>query len=1150
LAEKHNRELVPYFLSLNGQNDASISSSALPKPKLLAWLTLFSKFSNPKALYATDTLRSLYTTLLSHPDRALQNIALTCLFTYKSPHLTPYEDHLRALLDDTRWRDELSLLSLDTIPSASRGEILDVFIRLLYGVMLEKKGRGRGGGGGGADRRAAVLGAFTGCTDKELGLLIDLMLRPFGWDRASPASGVKDGFNARLVDDDISDKQITGFLTLLGDVLKNLGSRLLLYWPAMLGMTINLISTAQARIDGSVEEKDMEVANVEDAVVEDVEVDVAEEADGAGSSKSSSKIARSIRQIGLKRFADFFRIPVIFDFTPYMEAAFMSFINPRLPLLDKENTQAPSALLELFYIWTVDGVHIPLLVDFNNNTLPKIYDCLIATNVKPSVVSRVFDIVDNILSCSAEDDYTRDHALKPHVSHLLTNLSVLVERTKGSAAIATPIGQRQITILSEIAQYSSNSEQATTLLHLFNPLLRRPAKIVPERVKVGLVKIIGELIHLIPEMKDRQSPTYLKTYGLLSQLFQSLRSRPGRLNLVSTFRRLAQLDASLLELADLLESMNAYSVKRMDEPDFDRRISAFASLNDNLYKSFSCTEWLPVLYNMLNFIQDPAELAVRNSASHAMRLFIDIVAAQTSPEFEDTFVRILYPGLKNGLRSKNELVRAEVLGVIAYAVKTCEHMSALQEMRTLLEGGDEEANFFNNILHIQVHRRSRALRRLADHCAEGHLKSTTIADIFVPLVANYIVSTTTLDHHLVNDAILATGRMAKQLSWGAYYALVQKYLKLSRMKDESERIYVRTLVALLDNFHFPMEEVVLAEPVNEDTAIDEDGEDIDEAEAEAAAAESALLVAKESKKIARIADAVNLRLLPSLLAHLEKHEKHDANTDENTRIPIAVGIVTVAMHLPTTTRDAQITRLVTILSQILRSKSQETRDLVRDSLNRIAVHLGPSYLPLILRELRAALLRGPQLHVLAYAIHSLIVHVTTGYHAKNFMILDHAVNDVAHVSAEVIFGESGKDVQAEDFKTKLREVRVSSSRGLDSFAVMAKFITPARISSLLSPVKKIMQETESIKVMALVDEVLKRIATGLNGNQHLVPTELIVLCNTLISQNAKFLQQIPSRRKNNIKGDAIVQMKRKVDNDTDHYANNSFRYAFSCFLLL
>lgn len=1130
---------MPYFLTLSGHSDVSVSSSILPKPKLLAWLTLFSKFSNPKALYSTDTLRSLYITLLSHPDRALQNMALTCLFTYKSPHLTPFEERLRALLDDTRWRDELSLLSLDTIPDASRSEVIDVFIRLLFGVMLEKKGRNRGGGGGG-DRRAAVLSAYTGCTDQELGLLVDLMLRPFGWNRASAASVLQDGFKTEPIDAQISNKQLTGFLTLLGDVLKNLGSRLRTYWPALLGTTVNLLSTVQIRIDSTGEEKDTEGGEVlkdDDAIVEEVEV--MEDSTGDGSPQASSKFARSIRQLGLKRFTDFFRVPIIFDFTPFMGAAFASFISPRLPALDRENTQAPSALLELFYTWTVDGVHIPLLVDFDNEALPKIYDCLVSTNVKPGVISRIFDIVDNLLSCSAEDDYTRDVALKPHVSRLLTNLAVLVERTKGSATIATPIGQRQITILSEIAQYSTNSEQASTLLDLFNPLLRRPAKIVPEKVKAGLVKIIGELLHLIPDMKDRESATYQKTYALLSQLFQSLRSRPGRISLVATFQRLALLNGSLAEVAALVEALNAYSAKRMDEPDFDRRLVALGTLNVTQHGTFTCSQWLPVLYNMLNFIQDPVELAVRNSASYAMRHFINLVAAQTSPEYEDTFIKVLFPGLKNGLRSKNEQVRVEVLGVIAYSVEKCEHMPMLQEMRILLEGGDDEANFFNNILHIQVHRRSRALRRLADHCEAGHLKSTTIADIFVPLVANYIVSTTTVDHHLVTDAILATGRMSRQLTWGTYYALVQKYLKLSRTKDESERVYVRALVALLDNFHFSMEQEFLPEATAENP--DEDGEDADPAEVEAAAAASVALAAQESKKIARIADAVNLRLLPNLLNHLEKH---DVTTDDNTRIPLSIGIVTVAMHLPAATREAQITRLLTILSQILRSKSQETRDLVRDSLNRIAVHLGPTYLPVVLRELRAALLRGPQLHVLAYATHSLVVHITNGEHAKDFTTLDNCVHDVAYVSAEVIFGESGKDVQSEDFKTKMREVKVASSRALDTFATMAKFITPARISSLLGPIKTIMHETQSSKVITLVDEVLKRIATGLNGNQHLVPAELLVLCNTLVSQNAKFLQQTVTRRKNAVKGDAIVQMKRKVAKDTDHYANNSFRFVY------
>jgi U3 small nucleolar RNA-associated protein 20 len=387
-----------------------------------------------------------------------------------------------------------------------------------------------------------------------------------------------------------------------------------------------------------------------------------------------------------------------------------------------------------------------------------------------------------------------------------------------------------------------------------------------------------------------------------------------------------------------------------------------------------------------------------------------------------------------------------------------------------------------------------------------------------------------MDHHLVNDAIVTTGRMAKRLSWGTYYALVQKYLTLSERKDESERVYIRTLVALLDNFHFPMDEVLPTEPIVED--IDGEGD-------VASSTEPSKVGGVAQASTTRIADGVNIRLLPKLLAFLEKHEP---DTENHTRVSISSGIVTVAKHLPPPAREAQITRLLTILSQMLRSRSQELRDLVQDSLNRIAVNLGASYLPIICRELRTILIRGPQLHVLAHVIHSLIIHVTTGDHAVSFPCLDSCINDVADVASEVIFGESGKDVQAEGFKTKMREVRGSSSRGLDSFTILAKHITPAKISSLLAPVKAIMHETAAISVMGLVDEVLKRITVGLNGNQHISPGDLLTLCNTLISQNAKFLRHIPSRRTNKPKNDVVVQIKRQMTSSTDHYANNSFRY--------
>lgn len=164
---------------------------------------------------------------------------------------------------------------------------------------------------------------------------------------------------------------------------------------------------------------------------------------------------------------------------------------------------------------------------------------------------------------------------------------------------------------------------------------------------------------------------------------------------------------------------------------------------------------------------------------------------------------------------------------------------------------------------------------------------------------------------------------------------------------------------------------------------------------------------------------------------------------------------------------------------------------------------------------------------------------------KSFHTLDDCVHDAAHVSAEVIFGESGKDVLSEEFKTKMREVRSSSSKGVDSFAIIAKFITPSKISSLLIPVRNILHETETLRVMQQVEELLRRISSGLNSNEHLKPKDLISLCNTLISENSRFVQApapAPSKsKKRRGKADsAIVQMKRTQGVSSDHYANNSF----------
>ena len=1094
----------------------------LPRHKLTAWLILFSKFTNPKALHATDTLFTFYRDLLSHPDRALQTVALNCVFTYKLPNLVRHEETLRHFLDDTLWRDELAHLELASLDPSDRPMFVDTTIRLLFGIMLERKGRTKGG-----DRRAAVLSALSVCSEDELGLLVDLMLKPMGSSSLAWQDG---GFVLAEVASNVSLKQQVGFLNLLGQVLRHLGPRVVSHWPALLGTALNLVASAQSRLGGS-----KPAANGASEDQGEEEEDTDPEADENVDGGSTTKTLRSIRQLGFRRLADFFRNPVSFDYSSYLRASFDAVISPRLALLDQENTQAPSALLDVFYLWASRPEYVRYLVDYDARILPKVLDCLVATNVKPAVLMHIFDIVDRLLAFSSEDDTIAQTVVKPHLSILLGNLTTLVERTKGDQHLSSPIAQRQISVLSQVAHHITDPAQAVVLVGLLSPLLRRPGKVVPEKTKMNLLTILDNLFVIVPDLSDPASATYTKVYDLMSYLFLAFRSNGARLALASTWNRLAGVQPSLQDLAALLESLNACSTKRVNEPDFDRRLAVFTTLNEERYASLSARDWLPVLYNALHFVQDPEELAIRNNAAFTLRRFVGVVASDSAStaETETLLMRTILPALKNTLRSKTELVRAEALGVIAHAVLKCDRIASLQEMRPLLAGGDDEASFFTNIHHIQVHRRTRALRRLGEQCEGGQLRSKTLVEIFVPLVEHYVVSTGSLNHLLVAEAINTLGRIAGQLHWPAYYALVQKYVRNAKEKDDAVRVHVRALVAILERFHFSMEEVV--QETGE--VVVEDEENVAEAEAPPPA---------PSVDVKKVSDAVNLRLLPTLLGYLENRDENE----DSLRIPIGLGIAKIALHLPSPTKDAQIGKLLTVLSQALRSRSQETRDLVRETFCRIVVALGPAHLPLALCELRAALLRGPHLHVLAYVTHALLTHVTTPdpNRPTAFDDLDGCIDDIAHVASEVVFGESAKDVQHEDFRTKMREVKGSASRGFECFALGARYVSPGRLSALLGPLRSVMGVTNSTRVMQQVEEVLKRIAGGLNANARVGPPELLVLCHTLVSQNAKFLQEAVStkERGRGRKDDYIVQTKQKIVSDNDYYAHNSYRCVFLC----
>ncbi|KAJ2918304.1 hypothetical protein MD484_g2111, partial [Candolleomyces efflorescens] len=1260
LAEKHNRELVPYFLSL-ANND---TNSSISKQKLVSWLTLFSKFSNPKALHSTSTLKSLYISYLSHPFRPLQRVALDCLYTYKSPYLTSWQERFKTLLDDTRWRDELTHLDLGHMEPQEREEIVDILIRVLFGTMLEKRGRSRG-----ADRRAAVLGTLGSCTDDELGLLVDLMLLPLGVDRNAHGGTA---FEISVVEAAVNGRQVSGYLTLLGDVMRLLGSRLMQFWPALLGTTIDVVAFSQARIQELVTEDDGQAEGEERE--EDAEEE--DEQDAPQDEHFSPKVLRSIRQLGLKRLADFFRVPVVFPFETYLAASFKAVVSPRLEAFARENIQSPSAILDLFHVWSSNHQHAFYLVRYDGQVLPALYNCLVAQNVKPVVVDRIFDVIERVIGYAEIDQAARDEILLPHTELLLANLATLVERTKGgqsktsgslSLSLTTPLGQRHLAILSTLSPFATSPSQASTLLGLFLPLLKKPNKQVPEKVKANILTILRDMMGLIPELKTPSSALWSKLYNALSSLFSTLRTRTARQKLVEAFTRLEDgVEGEAKEWLHFVSShlalLNAYSVKRMDEPDFDRRLAAYSTFNDE-----TCTSplllpiaWIPILSQAFHDIQDVDELALRSAAGYTLRRFVEVVADPSGrpappPEYAGTyeaaFLVTFLPELRASISTPLQAqgpnatssfaVKADLLSLLSFTVSISPPTLSptIVTLKPLLEDGDEEANFFNNILHIQIHRRTRAIRRLGERCEKGEFErdassgtNAVIRDWLLPIVTWFIGSGSAFmktqtnvnkedqqNHLTTNEAIATLGKLSAYLGWSPYYGLVQRYLRLAYTRDDWEKVYVRTIVSILENFEFEVSEVrgegapalggVEDAPAAEKMDVDEPAEVVDgdtDAQVEQADEEEQQ-EPRDPRRKPNVLTSLKGKLLPSLLAYLsppsQKYE--DDTTPLTVRLPVALAIARLTLRLPGSTvedrerKETEMRRLATELSHMMKSRSQEVRDAVRDVLGRIALTVlgfdkkagdakpsfdGDSYLKVIVDELETALTRGPQLHILVTTVNSVIAKVVAGAEGREDtkdaeedevekpavagqLFLDKVVPSITSISSTILFGDVSSNSDANSgpvppnhISPTFREPRQSLNASYSLYAFAAQYSSPSILPELLRDVKGVMGVTSNVKVMTVADEVLRRVGGGLERNRGIEQEgandnpEADWLVNViwgLISGNVAFLKErenwsnpkVKKKRKGiKDKSDHIVERSRKTQVESDQYAHNSYRF--------
>lgn len=1128
VAEKRSRSLVPILLrwasdTRESLNDNEIENALDGEPSIhsltggwnrkdqKAMLSLFAQFTNPKVLYKSSEVYEALLHLLTNGDVEIQKSALKAILTWKLSGVKRYEENLTNILDDVKFREQISVF-LDVghadseIQDADREDLIPVVLRLLYGRIVSRTGLASGKKGQEAKRKA-VFAALTRFEEANLQQFLTIALgRLNGIDVLSGDGAPNDIFIQNTLD----PRKQYGFLNMLEDMLDTLKSQIeplvsrlvdpVLYCLVFASRNLNVVQA-----DGGEAEKDENVS-----------------------------LLRKIRQSGLHCLNSLLEYCPTFTWGPYMPTIQKELVIPRLDKLPIETAQSVSGLL-VFFARLSSSINLARYLsvpDSEASILDKAAECLTVPSAKDEVKKHVINkilrsLIETInTSESKSPTETADVkacVMKPHAHSFLAHLQTVLKESPSKEVL-----DAAVLAVVDLAPFIVGSEESFAMLDIASFLLQQPTKRVNPRMKSNLLRILREFIPKFPT--DTIGQVFATAYPVVCSLFAFFNDRDNRILLAEVLKCLTSGNADLSEAGELCEDLNSYNPMRIDEPDFDRRAKAFSTINETKYQQFSLEQWRPLVYNMLFFIRDTEELGIRVGASYGLRRFIEAASCRPASEQESlkTFISTaVLAGIKNGIKDSPEITRSEYLSVLAQVVRKFPEWDLIKDMVVLLAGDDEEASFFSNVLHIQQHRRLRALRRLAGEAKRGQLRSVNVMQFFIPVLEPFIFDKADDEgaHNLTAETVTTLGFIVECLDWSQYRSLMNRYITYMKSKTDMEKTIIKLLNSAIDGLN----RSCIVKGYIIDGAIEgqSDNEEFSDAmEVDAPLSELARTIPSQEK----MAEDMIKHILPTLTQYI--HNKDDALV--SLRIPVAIALIKLLRLLPQEEFTGRLPGVLMDICSILRSKSQDTRDTTRKTLSDIATLVGPAYFGFILKELRTALPRGYQLHVLSYTMHSILVHLVPTIKPG---AIDYCVNDITSIILDDMFGVTGQEKDAEDYVSKMKEVK--SNKSYDSMELMAKITSLGHLSQLVRPVDSLLREKVDLKTLKKIDELLRRLGLGVSQNNAIKDRQILMFCYEIIKEASstridekgrpredyrvkRYLVKLKSADKANLKGATTV----------------------------
>lgn len=1053
LPERNFPQLLPFIIN----EDLEDSSDAEKGSLLEGWtmadrnglIEALSVFKRLKKVQGIEKVTKVLMTLLMNRQTSTQHLALKCILNLKNEIYEKYTKHLNNLLDDTVFRDEIILLMQNSeqspIEKGDESVIIPIILRILFGRAQTLKTNSAKLG-----RKHAAIKSLNNFEEEYIVEFLKLSFWKFDLGEFIETQTVNPAHVTRRV-----LKNISGFIALNLDLTSTLGKKHsesleLLLNPLIYGL--------------SVSEYVIEHAEEYDPIFE--------------------KTARNNRKSGFKllnQMANYFGDE--FDWSPYSQTIYSNLMQSKMDKFAEENTEDPSSLMKFMSLFIQPNLLTFLYFD-DFKALRAMLKLLGNPNSKDPVLLLGLKFVTSLLEISSTDEIFID-AISIVVSECLNSLVTIFDVT-ANPEINGLVVQILLTFVNN--EYITNNEVRGVLIDSLTSALEKPNTQIRLDVKSDIVNIMALLL----EEYDCSYEEILPVYKNISKMYKSYAQREMRIEISKVFQSISTKFEQFEKISHLIIGLNAYDDKRIREPDYETRLDCFSIINETEYLNFSILEWLPVLYCVLFFINDEEDQSMRSSASYTLIRFCDALSSkmdeETIGEFVDTLKSLVLPSLKSGMRKKHEGVRVEYIKVLGHAVANIEHFDEFNDMKVLLnyDSEDDEANFFENIIHLQSFKRQESLRKLVDLTPQ--LRSNNIAHFILPMVEHYAFWEAEKERIVSQDAIPAVKKLTQYVTWNQFRAIFIRYLGIVNTANANQ-----TAGRLRDSVSLIV--------------------------ASASAMRQWTIETETRPKDILTPERLDTFVIGDLIPKLHKILSDREEATVLIRVPLAESLISLIMCCSEDKISSELPGLLTRICQMLRSRAEDLRNAVRKHLGRIAISLGPRYLKFIIKELKSSLLKGPQIHILSYTIHYLITtmssYLTHGSLGESVdMIMDSIMSD--------IFGQAAEEKNADGYSNKTKEIKQNKS--FDTGELIAANIYLKDFSMLLTPVKYLLRERLSHKTQTKLNDLMNRFAQGLQSNEESSSTDILILVNEIYQQSISIVETEERKRKANV-----------IDEKTQHF---------------